>query len=379
MKKINLFLLNFMFCYVILQFFGCFKSNFANAVGCAELTSAESMITIESYSGRVLYSKDKDKKLPMASTTKIITAIVAIENCKDVNKKHLITKDMTGIEGSSIYLKVGEHLSILDLLYGLMLRSGNDAAVAIAIIVGGSVENFVKLMNEFCIKLGANDTNIVTVNGLHDDNHYTTASDLAKVTAYALKNETFAEIVKTKEKVISSELDTKYKCRLLKNKNKILKNLVGADGVKTGFTKKAGRCFVGSATRDGMQIICVVLNCGPMFEDATKLIEEAFAEYRLVKLFNAGVLDLENVQKTQFDKIYLKNDVKYPLSNEEISKINAKLNLFDEIGLTGKVGTLDFKLENDLIFSVDLFTIINSNKIVRKDFFDSLNKIVKAF
>ena len=158
---------------LFLQFFAINKvQNACFAMPKSDGVDAEAMVTIEAVSGRVLYEKNKDKKLPMASTTKILTAIVALENCKDLNEKHLITKDMTGVEGSSIYLKTGEHVSVMELLYGLMLRSGNDSAVAIAIIVGGTLENFVKMMNDFCSKLGLVDTHIVTVNGLHVDNHF---------------------------------------------------------------------------------------------------------------------------------------------------------------------------------------------------------------
>ena len=338
---------------VILQFFGCVcGKNQCVAVSSDIECDAQSMITVEALSGRVLYEKDKDKKLPMASTTKILTAIVALENCKDLDKKYLITKEMTGIEGSSIYLKPGEHLSVLELLYGLMLRSGNDSAVAIAIITSGSIENFVKLMNEFCRNVGANNTHIVTVNGLHDDNHYTTAHDLSKITAYAFGNEVFRKIVSSKEKIISSELDEKNKCRLLKNKNKLLNMVDGADGVKTGYTKKAGKCFVGSACRNGMRIICVVLNAKTMFDDSKKIIEKAFDEFRMVRLFKAGEIVGGDI-KTQTGSIYLKNDVVYPLSSKEISKINAKAEIFDNAKENGEVGSLDFRIENDLLFSVN--------------------------
>lgn len=364
---------------VILQFFGCVcDKNQCIAVSSNIECDAQSMITIEALSGRVLYEKDKDKKLPMASTTKILTAIVALENCKDLDKKYLITKEMTGVEGSSIYLKPGEHLSILELLYGLMLRSGNDSAVAIAIITSGSIENFVKLMNEFCRNVGANNTHIVTVNGLHDDNHYTTAHDLSKITAYAYSNDVFRKIVSSKEKIISSELDEKNKCRLLKNKNKLLGMVDGADGVKTGYTKKAGKCFVGSACRNGMRIICVVLNAKTMFDDSKKFIEKAFDEFRMVRLFKAGEIVGGDI-KTQTGSIYLKNDVVYPLSSKEISKINAKAEIYDRVDKNGEIGSLDFRIENELIFSTKLYTIIVDKNGAENSFRARLGKIIKSF
>ncbi len=346
------------------------------------LTSAEGMATIETSTGRLLFSKDENKRLPMASTTKILTAIVAIESGKDLDEKHQIPNEAVGIEGSTIYLKKGEHLSLRELLYGLMLRSGNDSAVAIAIIVSGSVENFVAKMNEFCECMGLKDTHLVTVNGLHDDEHYTTAFELAKITAYALKNSTFAEIVKTQDKRIDNEMDKKIKVRLLKNKNKLLKTLKGADGVKTGYTKKAGRCFVGSATRNGMQVVCVVLNCVPMFEDSSRLIEKAFAEYKLVKVLDKGELAKisDNNEKFNGLPLYLENDIVYPLKESEYSLVKGKIVLDESMLKSSKekqpVGAIEIELENNLIFSEKLYTIF-----IEKDanFEDSLKKIIKEF
>lgn len=346
-----------------------------------KLTTAESMAVIESNSGRLLYSKDEHKKLPMASTTKIITAIVAIENCDDLDAKHQIPKQAIGIEGSSIYLRENEHLSVRELLYGLMLRSGNDSAVAIAIIVAGSVDNFVKLMNNFCEKLSLTNSHFVTVNGLHDDNHYTTAFDLAMATAYAMKNKVFAEIVSTKEKTISDE-NSKNGYRFLKNKNKLLKKIDGADGVKTGYTMKAGRCFVGSATRNKMQVICVVLNCGPMFEETANLIEKAFYEYSLCKLLSKGSLIDTEVKargKVQKAPVILTKDIYYPLKKDEIKDITASLNLKKDltapISFEDEIGEVQIKLKNNLIFSQKLYTInIEENKGE-----SLIKKFIKAF
>ena len=372
---------------LILQFFCISGQGFCKNISYAKpmaksITTAEGMVTMETSSGRVLYSKDASKRLPMASTTKILTAIVAIENSDNLDKTHEIPKAAVGIEGSSIYLRSGEHLSLRELLYGLMLRSGNDSAVAIAIIVGGSVENFVRMMNDFCLKMGLQDTHIVTVNGLHDDNHYTSAYDLAKITSYALQNETFSEIVSTKFKTINNETAKKDKHRYLKNKNRLLDMIVGADGVKTGYTKKAGRCFVGSATRDGMQVVCVVLNCVPMFEETADLLEHAFKEYKLVKLISKGKLDGEtlNLEDLQDAPIFAIRDVYYPLNSDEISKVKGKLKLYDNIEFPHKaedaIGEMQVSLENDLIFSEKIYTI-NIEK--QEGFEDIFLKILKAF
>lgn len=381
MKKIYKIALFFIQILLILQFFIFNQTSVCYAK--SEKFGAESMITIERTSGRVLFSKDEHKRLPMASTTKILTAIVAIENIKDLDEKHQISKSACGIEGSGIYLKQGEHLSVRELLYGLMLRSGNDSAVAIAEIVSGSVEKFVEKMNSYVNKLGLKDTHIVTVNGLHDDNHYTSAYDLAKITAYALSNKTFAEIVSTKKTKISNEY-SKYsdKVRMLKNKNKLLSMVEGADGVKTGYTKKAGKCFVGSATRDGMQIIVVVLNSRTMFEGAAECIEKAFLNYKMVKLFDSGKvydIDVENI-KTQKIPILIKKDIVLPLNKEEIANVKAKVKLNNNkasmISSDDVVGTIDVWVKNNLIFLQNLYTI-NIDK--EECFEDYLKKIINGF
>lgn len=373
----------FMLFTVILQFFANFNINkTASAFKKMKESPYESMITIEASTGRILYAKDENKKLPMASTTKILTAIIAIENTKDIDKKHEIPKSAVGVEGSSIYLKKGEHLSIRELLYGLMLRSGNDSAVAIAEIVSGSVEKFVQAMNKKCEKLGLTNTHIVTVNGLHDENHYSSAADLAKLTAYALNNETFAEIVSTKEKCISAELDKKYGYRYLKNKNKLLNMIRGADGVKTGYTTKAGKCFVGSATRNGMKIICVVLNSKSTFNEAADLIEKAFAEYKMTKLFSKGSLfdaEIKNGKHKQMVPVIIPTDIYYPMKDKEMLSVTAKVEMKEKLSApiknTDVVGELKIRMENDLLFSQKLYTI-KVDKIKEENYF---KKLVEAF
>ena len=377
MKKINKIYIIFAFFLAILQFF--YFNLPVNYVSKAvkKVESAESMITVEANSGRVLYAENETKRLPMASTTKIITAIVAIENSENLDKKYEIPKEAVGIEGSSIYLKAGEHLSIRELLYGLMLRSGNDSAVAIAIIVGGSLDKFVQMMNDFCKKLNLNDTNIVTVNGLHNDNHYTTASDLSKVTCYALKNKIFAEIVSTKEKNISGEKN-KEGYRFLKNKNKLLKMVEGADGVKTGYTMKAGKCFVGSATRNDMQVVCVVLNAPNMFDECAKLIEKAFEEYSMRVLLKKGEItqtEIKNNRNTQKIPVILKDDIKYPFTKEEMKKVVADVKFIDNLSApisdSQEIGLIEIKIENNLIFSEKIYTI-NIEKYKEKNFIKNI-------
>ncbi len=239
-------------------------------------SSAASMALIDGDTGELIYSKNCDAKRYPASTTKICTAITVLENYTLLDLPVPIPDEAVGVEGSSLYLQKGEMLSVRDLLYGLMLQSGNDCAVALAVIVGGSVDGFVKMMNETAQKAGALNTNFVTPNGLHDDDHYTTARDLCAISYYAMKNDTFREIVATKRHK-TPYLNHNYD-RNFPNKNKILFNYEGGNGIKTGFTKKSGRCLVSSATRNGKTYICAVLNCGDMFEECMRLMDCAFAE-----------------------------------------------------------------------------------------------------
>lgn len=238
-------------------------------------SSAQGMCTLDADTGEVIFQKNMNKQLEMASTTKICTAITVLENYTSLARPVPVPKQAAGIEGSSVYLRAGELLSPLDLLYGLMLRSGNDCAVALAYIVSGSVEGFARLMNETAQKAGAQNSNFVNPHGLSCDGHYTTAYDLALITKYAMANPVFREIVASKRHDIP---DQEYGKRVMYNKNKILSMFDGGNGVKTGFTKRAGRCLVSSATRENHTVICVVLSCGPMFEECCTLMDRAFKE-----------------------------------------------------------------------------------------------------
>lgn len=343
----------------ITAFFALFvrrTTSLAETVSCAA-----SMITTEAGSGRVLYEKNADVRRPMASTTKIATAITVIDNVPDLEKTVVIPDCAVGVEGSSIYLSKGETASIRDLLYGLMLQSGNDCAVALAVTTAGSVEKFAALMNETARKCGANDTNFVTPHGLHDDNHYTTARDLAKISAYAMKNTTFREIVSSKRHTMPW---AGHDCdRVILNKNKILTTFDGGDGIKTGYTKKAGRCLVASATRDGMTIISVVLDCGPMFEECRNLMEKAFEEYSLVDITALAPDVKAEVRDGAKKTVTLRPTATstYPLTKEETERL-----IFEEKGVKPmrggvKRGTENGKicvtLEKRLLFESKLFTI----------------------
>ena len=238
--------------------------------------SARSAIAIEADSGEIYFEKNAHERLPMASTTKIMTALVAIENC-DINRVVKISKDAVGVEGSSIYLYENECLTLENLLYALLLESANDAAAAIAIEIGGSVEGFADMMNDKARELGLEDTSFENPHGLDSENHYTTAYDLAKITMAAMKNPIFEKIASTYKRVIP--LNDTEGARVLINHNKLLKNYDGTIGVKTGFTKKSGRCLVSAAERDGVRLICVTINAPNDWQDHENMLDLGFSLY----------------------------------------------------------------------------------------------------
>lgn len=241
----------------------------------APATSAKSEILIEAYSGTVLHEHNADKHMLIASTTKILTALVVLKNC-DVNEKVIIQDDFPPIEGSSIYLKPGEELTVLDLLYGLLLESGNDSAVALAFHVSESIESFSELMNECASTLGCRNSHFVNPHGLDQENHYSTARDLALISAEAMNNKTFSDIVSTKRISIAG--------RYFKNHNKLLWNYPGTIGIKTGFTESAGRSLVSCTERDGMRLICVTLSAPKDWNDHTNLYNWAYNQYDCIQV-----------------------------------------------------------------------------------------------
>jgi len=332
----------------------------AKAAG-AEVIPAKSMIIIEASTGRPLFEKNAYQKLPMASTTKIMTAIVAIEEC-DVKETVTIPKQACGIEGSSVYLEEGEKLTVEQLLYGLMLRSGNDCAVALALHIGGSVEGFVKMMNDKAQAIGAYNTHFANPHGLHDDSHYTTAYDLALISSYAMKNSLFRQIVSTKK--IEIPCTTRDYGRILYNKNKMLSRYEGATGIKTGFTRQAGRCLVSSAMRDGMELICVVLNCGPMWEVSEQYLDLMFDKYRLKTVLEPyqywGDIEVERRSGLKVG-CYTKDKFAYPLTEEDEKKISVRVELPDSLAppfeKDTEVGKVKYYFENELIFSAKIYTI----------------------
>lgn len=319
--------------------------------------SSSAEIIMESASKRVLYSNNANEKKYMASTTKILTAITVIENA-NLNTLIVVDKKTTGIEGSSIYLKEGEKLTVKDLLYGLMLRSGNDCAETLAHHVSGSNEKFAILMNETAKKAGATNSNFVNPHGLHDDNHYTTAYDLALISSYAIKNPVFKEIVSTKKTTIphtTNEYD-----RVLINKNKMLSTFDGATGIKTGYTKKAGRCLVTSVEKNGLELICVVLNCPPMFERSKELLNNAYASYKNYKLVESDlIIDFIDSERGEIP-IHIEKDIVLPLTKEEYKNIKLVYDYPKEITdfSSREIGIIKIFIENNLIFTEKIYSIL---------------------
>lgn len=328
-------------------------------VSASKDTSARAAVIMDVNSGRVLYSKNMDEKLAMASTTKIMTTLVAIESGK-LKETVTVSRKASITEGSSIYLRQGERHTVNDLLYAIMLRSGNDAAVAVAEHVGGSIEGFAALMNKKAAEIGAVNTHFDNPHGLDSATHYTTARDLALITAYALRNPVFAEIVSSKKKTIEGPPNEGWD-RNMVNKNKMLWQFEGGNGVKTGFTKKAGRCLVSSATRNGMQLVCVVLNCGPMWDDSSALLEYGFGNYSNEMVVNKDnifkVVEVRN-GKEKFVAVKPKQD--YYIALKAGEKDNISLQPKDMLTAQAPLykgesaGKLEVYLDNGLLSTVEL-------------------------
>lgn len=245
----------------------------------AQAVSAKRAYVLDAVSGRILYQRNPDERSLIASTTKIMTALVVCEQCNVLDRMR-IPGEAVGIEGSSMYLKEGEVLTLQELLYGLMLSSGNDAAVALAIYCGGTVEGFAEMMNDKARNLGLTGTHFENPNGLDCPGHYSTARDLAVLAAYAMENPVFYKTVSAK--------NVKAGERYLTNHNKLLWRVPGADGVKTGYTKAAGRILVSSATRNDRRIIAVTIDDPDDWQDHGKLLEEGFSRYEIQRIVTEG-------------------------------------------------------------------------------------------
>lgn len=328
--------------------------------------SAQKAILMHKDTGFVLYSKNADLKSGMASTTKIMTAIVVLENLP-LDKEITITKESVGVEGSSIYLSEGEIFKTEDLLHGLLLESGNDAATALAIATAETVEEFSSLMNKKAKEIGMENTNYVNPHGLSNENHYTTARDMGILSSYAMNNDTFRKIVSTQKANIKPQ-NSEY-IRYCVNHNNLLWTYEGATGIKTGYTKADGRCLVSSAVKDGIELICVTLNGPDNWNDHKTLLDKGFEKFKKRTLAQKGEYAFE-ISVVGGTKNYISatnvSNVSLPLPKE--SNLDFKVVtppfVYAPIKKGDIVGEVRIYCEGMLIYSIPLCS--NENVEVKK-------------
>lgn len=334
-------------------------------------TSATSAILMDIDSKRILYSENIHATRSVASISKIMTAIVAIENA-DIKAKVTIGEEINKAYGSGIYIKIGEELTLEDLLYGLMLRSGNDAALAIAAYVGGSVDKFVEMMNETAQEIGMKNSIFRNPHGLdeEDGGNISTAYDMAILTAYAMKNETYQKIVSTK----SYQLKTNMNTYSWTNKNKLLKSYEYTTGGKTGFTEIARRTLVTTASKDGTNLVAVTLNDGNDFQDHKNLFEYGFENYNNYQILKRGTIQIYDDDYYDKYNLYIKNDFKYLLEKGENQSVLLSFELEKNRNIqTGdKVGKVDVKLGDKVIHTEDIY--VEAKKQSKKSFFEKLKE-----
>ena len=353
-------------------------------------TNSRRYIVYDRISKSMIIGKNEDVKSAMASTTKIMTTIVILEKA-DLNEKVTVSAKAGGTGGSRLGLKRGDKASVRDLLYGLMLRSGNDAAVALAEHVGGSVKGFAELMNEKAIELGLTNTHFVTPHGLDDANHYTTALELAKLTDYAMDNETFAKIVGTK----STTIYINNQPRQINNTNELLGVLNGVVGVKTGFTNNAGRCLVTETKRNNMDIITIVLGADTKKDrtkDSVNLIEYTFSKYKMYNLEEQIIEEFNKWKNINEKRILI---IKGKQSNPKLAlgtiekatipicdddKIEYSINALTEVGAPleqwNVMGTLTVKLNGEILENID---IVNVNEVQKRDWKDYFRIVLNTY
>jgi D-alanyl-D-alanine carboxypeptidase len=345
---------------VIVLIFFLLLSGFPHHSSAEIGVSARSAILIEQESGRILFEKDAHTKRRIASITKIMTAILAVESGK-MDEKVKVSNRAVHTEGSAVYLQEGEKIKLEDLVYGLMLRSGNDAAVAIAEHVGGSVEGFVYLMNQKAAEIGMMNTEFANPHGLDDhENHYSSAYDMATLTRYAMENPMYRTIQGTK--VHRAPNPNEQWDRVWRNKNKLLTSLYEySTGGKTGYTKRAKRTLVSTASKDGMDLVAVTIDASDDWNDHIGMFNMAYGDYDLFKIKEAGTLkDIKN--KMYKNKLFIKRDVFYPLTEEEEDRINIKVTLIkpgkswdDPEDVPNVVGKMTFIVKDERVDEVPIY------------------------
>lgn len=337
--------------------------------------NAKSAVLMDADSGRVLYEKNAHMRLPQASTTKITSAIIALEK-GNLEDKVIISKNAAETGGSSIWLEAGEKLTLEQLIYAMLLNSANDATVAVAEHIAGSEEEFVKMMNSLARNVGAVDTHYVNSHGLHEENHYSSAYDLALLARYAMKNPKFEEIVATEKKVIPWE--GHEWSRMLTNKNAFIKNpelYPGADGIKNGFTTPAGYCLVASATRDGMRLIAVVMNCPGATGEIKKLFDYGFNNFNRTMLLSQGeVVKKISLEKNKQELCLVCAEPFYAaLRLEEADELELEVTVPEDIPLPVRKGNICgkaiYKVNGEVIGMVNLLA---ADSLEKPSFLSSL-------
>ncbi len=331
--------------------------------------SAESYILMEAKSGRIIASHNESEKRPMASTTKIMTTFLLLES-GNLEEKFKVDNEAIKVEGSSMGLCEDDIVTKLALCYGMMLPSGNDAANQTAVLLAGDIENFAIMMNERAAKIGLKNTNFVTPSGLHDDNHYSTAYDMALLAREALKNEVFKEICGTQR--TKTEFGNPPYERWLVNTNKLLYMYDYCIGVKTGFTDEAGRCLVSAAEKDGVSIICVTLNAPNDWNDHIKLYDYGFSVTKSEKIeydYSNLAAEVAGGNKSEIAVAPVETP-KYTIINGEKIDISSEVILdkfiYAPVTAGQKVGRINFYTGNELIFSTELVSQENCEAVVCK-------------
>lgn len=333
-------------------------------------TSANCAILMDQDSGRIIYSKNINTVRSVASISKIMTGILAVESGK-LEKKVTIGNEIDKAYGSGIYIKHNEELKIKDLVYGLMLRSGNDAALAIAHHVGGSVDKFVAMMNKKAKEIGMTNTTFNNPSGLDEDKgNYSTAYDMAILASYAMKNKSYQKIVGTKKYTLKTNLNT----YIWYNKNKLLNSYEYTTGGKTGFTKIARRTLVSTATKDNLNLVVVTLNDGNDFLDHKNLYIEAYKEYKNYKILKKGIITIDDKNYYKNFEYYIKKDYNYPLSDSEKDNVTIKytINKIRNYKNNSKVGYASIYLGDKVIDKIDIYI---KEKVQKKQ--SLLSKILK--
>ena len=333
-------------------------------------TSARSAILMDIDSNRILYEENINEKRSVASISKIMTAVIAIESGK-LNNKVIVGDEINSSYGSGIYIKIGEEMTLKDLVYGLMLRSGNDAALAIAKYVGGSVEEFVELMNKKAKDIGMKNTMFNNPSGLDQEKgNYSTAYDMAILTSYAMKLDDYKKITSTKKYTLTTNKNV-YSWI---NKNKLLYIYKYTTGGKTGFTEIAKRTLVSTATKDNMNLVVVTLNDGNDWQDHQKLFEYGFNNYTNLKILEKGYITIYDDKYYDDYNLYIKNNYHYLLSNSEKNNLIFKYELEKKrkVKTRDKVGNLNIFLGDIKIHEENIFVeLINKEK---KSFFNKIKR-----